>query len=197
AVAINDNADRWSIINVDGEITAEGPFHKVHPYHDGTAVADGQLIDLEGKVILKREDGFVIEDRFADSRDDAIIARRVTRNRDLSRYVILRRSTAEHLADIPNELSPDGGFFHGLAMVRDSQSRKCGYISREGRLVIPADFHSAERFRNGFAEVGISSLRDKGVINSAGEVIWKPTRRPELPPEEAVPGKVREGIPGN
>jgi len=54
-------------------------------------------------------------------------------------------------------------------------------------------YSSAERFRNGFADVSLEGLHDRAVMNTAGEVIWKQKRKASLKPPPVQPNP--EGLP--
>ena len=196
-VALDIKGRQWAIIDVDAKVIAEGPFSKVWPFIDGAAVVDGRLMGLDGQWIMPEDSEWYIENRHALSESDAIVARRKRREEGKSRYSILKRSTGDFLADIPDELYVEDGFFNGLAMARDNQAGKSGYINRLGQVAIEVQFERAKRFRNGFAEVGVKTIYDHGVINLSGDVIWKPQRMPEIEPPKPEPGKVTPGTPGN
>ena len=110
---------------------------------------------------------------------DAVVARRTRRVAGKPRFGILRRSTGELIADIPDNYYVDRGFFNGLAVVRDLKTQNFGYISRTGELVVPANFSRAAPFKGGYAHVSLKQHFEKAVINLAGEVIWK-ARLPEV-----------------
>lgn len=71
------------------------------------------------------------------------------------------------------------GFQEGLAVA--STDRGTGYIDTTGKFVIEPRFMGAQNFHNGFAYVGIAvsvSTWQVGVINRAGEVIYRATPSP-------------------
>lgn len=172
-VALDTNSTEWSIIDINAEVIAEGPFRKVGRFIDGAAVVDGRLMDKDGKWLMEERGGWVIEGRHANSESDAVVARRTARGTDGTRYGILKRSTGEFLADIPDELYVNDGFFDGLASVRNTKTHIYGFINRVGDLIIEPKFAAAKRFSNGFAEIGVKHAHDRAVINLAGEVIWE------------------------
>jgi hypothetical protein len=180
AVALDTKSDEWAIINTEAEVIAEGPFRRVGRFIDGVAVVDGLLMDLEGTYLMEERGEWTIERRHEISESDAIIGRRTGRNSNKTRYAILRRSTAEHIIDIPDDLYIEKGFFDGLAVVRDNQTAKLGYMTRTGVILVEPKYADARRFRNGFAKIGIKSAQDLAVINTTGAIIWKPNIR-ELP----------------
>lgn len=76
-------------------------------------------------------------------------------------------------------------FSEGLALVREAESGRYGYIDRTGAWVVPAKWDdpktSASLFRGGLAAVGVASQDGRGnrvlhrlFINHAGEVIFHP-----------------------
>ncbi|MFM1557837.1 MAG: SHD1 domain-containing protein [Roseibacillus sp.] len=196
-VALDTKANEWAIINTDAEVIAEGPFRRVGRFIDGAAVVDGRLMTVDGKWLMEDRGEWVIERRHENSESDAVIARRTARNSNKTRYAILRRSTAEHLADIPDHFYVGDGFFNGLAVVRNDKTHKHGYLTRTGVMLIADEFATGARFHNGFAEVGVKSLHDRAVINMAGEVIWRPRVRvvieaPKAKPENPKPDEKKD-----
>lgn len=179
AVAIDQRGRQWAIVDIDNKTIAEGPFGFVGPFINGAAVVDGGLMGKDGQWIIDQssDSEWYFDRRHAKSEGDAIIAKRRKRVTDKSRYVILRRSTGEFIADIPDDLYVEDGFFDGLAAVRNLKTRKSGYMDRTGKLIVEPKFEQAERFRNGFAEVSADTLYDKAVINTGGTIIWRPTKR--------------------
>ena len=177
-VAIDERASQWRIIDTDGEEIAAGPFRRVGKFINGAAVVDGRLMDLEGQWLMEEKGEWQIERRYENSESDAIVARRTRRVAGKSRYGIIRRSTGEFIAEVPDDLYVDRGFFDGLAPVRNLKTHQYGYISRTGELLIPDKFAKAEPFQGGYAHVALETQYDKAVINLAGEVIWK-ARVPE------------------
>jgi hypothetical protein len=179
-VALDTQSDDWAIINTEAEVIAEGPFRHVGRFIDGVSVVDGLLMNLEGEFLMEKGGEWTIERRHEISESDAIIGRRTGRNSNKTRYAILRRSTAEHIIDIPDHLYIEKGFFDGLAVVRDNKTAKLGYMTRTGVILVEPQYADARRFRNGFAEIGLKNAQELAVINTTGAIIWKPNIR-ELP----------------
>ena len=202
-VALDIRATEWAIINTDAEVIAEGPFRRVGRFINGAAVVDGRLMNRDGEWLMEEKGEWQIERRYENSESDAVVARRTRRIPGKPRFGILRRSTGEFIADVPDEYYVDRGFFNGLAVVRDLKTQNFGYLSRTGNLIIPTNFSRAEPFKGGYTHVSLEQLYDRAVINLAGEVIWKarlqhvavPEEKPEEkeapdpPAEEAVPKK--------
>ncbi|MBT44261.1 MAG: hypothetical protein CL922_02250 [Deltaproteobacteria bacterium] len=202
-VALDIRATEWAIINTDAEVIAEGPFRRVGRFINGAAVVDGRLMNRDGEWLMEEKGEWQIERRYENSESDAVVARRTRRIPGKPRFGILRRSTGEFIADVPDEYYVDRGFFNGLAVVRDLKTQNFGYLSRTGNLIIPTKFSRAEPFKGGYTHVSLEQLYDRAVINLAGEVIWKarlqhvavPEEKPEEkeapdpPAEEAVPKK--------
>jgi hypothetical protein len=201
-VALDTQSDDWAIINTEAEVIAEGPFRRVGRFIDGVSVVDGLLMNLEGEFLMEKSGEWTIERRHEISESDAIIGRRTGRNSNKTRYAILRRSTAEHIIDIPDDLYIEKGFFDGLAVVRDNKTAKLGYMTRTGVMLVEPQYADARRFRNGFAEIGIKSAQDLAVINPTGAIIWKPNlrerpaapkpKKDEKPDDEKKGGKAPE-----
>ena len=202
-VALDIRATEWAIINTDAEVIAEGPFRRVGRFINGAAVVDGRLMNRDGEWLMEEKGEWQIERRYENSESDAVVARRTRRIPGKPRFGILRRSTGEFIADVPDEYYVDRGFFNGLAVVRDLKTQNFGYLSRTGNLIIPTNFSRAEPFKGGYTHVSLEQLYDRAVINLAGEVIWKarlqhvavPEEKPEKkeapdpPAKEAVPNK--------
>ncbi len=202
-VALDIRATEWAIINTDAEVIAEGPFRRVGRFINGAAVVDGRLMNRDGEWLMEEKGEWQIERRYENSESDAVVARRTRRIPGKPRFGILRRSTGEFIADVPDEYYVDRGFFNGLAVVRDLKTQNFGYLSRTGNLIIPTNFSRAEPFKGGYTHVSLEQLYDRAVINLAGEVIWKarlqhvavPEEKPEEkeapdpPAKEAVPNK--------
>jgi len=202
-VALDIRATEWAIINTDAEVIAEGPFRRVGRFINGAAVVDGRLMNRDGEWLMEEKGEWQIERRYENSESDAVVARRTRRIPGKPRFGILRRSTGEFIADVPDEYYVDRGFFNGLAVVRDLKTQNFGYLSRTGNLIIPTKFSRAEPFKGGYTHVSLEQLYDRAVINLAGEVIWKarlqhvavPEEKPEEkeapdpPAKEAVPNK--------
>ena len=187
-VALDVNSTQWSIIDTDAKVIAKGPFRRVGRFINGAAVVDGRLMDRDGNWLLEEKGECSIDSRYENSQSDAVVARRARRVAGATRYGILRRSTGEFIADIPDDYYLDRGFFNGLAMIRDAKLQKYGYISRTGELAIKPEFSGAEAFQGGFANVKVGETRDPAVINLAGEVIWKAKvpKVAEPPAEEKI-----------
>ena len=199
-VALDIRATEWAIINTDAEVIAEGPFRRVGRFINGAAVVDGRLMNRDGEWLMEEKGEWQIERRYENSESDAVVARRTRRIPGKPRFGILRRSTGEFIADVPDEYYVDRGFFNGLAVVRDLKTQNFGYLSRTGNLIIPTNFSRAEPFKGGYTHVSLEQLYDRAVINLAGEVIWKarlqhvaavPEEKeaPDPPAKEAVPNK--------
>ncbi len=202
-VALDIRATEWAIINTDAEVIAEGPFRRVGRFINGAAVVDGRLMNRDGEWLMEEKGEWQIERRYENSESDAVVARRTRRIPGKPRFGILRRSTGEFIADVPDEYYVDRGFFNGLAVVRDLKTQNFGYLSRTGNLIIPTNFSRAEPFKGGYTHVSLEQLYDRAVINLAGEVIWKarlqhvavPEEKPQEkespdpPAKEAVPNK--------
>ena len=135
-----------------------------------------------------------IERKYENSESDAIVARRSKKIAGKPRYGILRRSTGEFIADIPDEYYVDRGFFDGLAVVRELTTQNFGYISRMGELTIAARYSRAEPFKGGFASVSLDQTYERAVINLGGEVIWKARLQDVSGPEEDPQEKRDDGV---
>ena len=186
-VALDIRSSEWSIINTNAEIIAEGPFRRVGKFINGASVVDGRLMDRDGKWLMEEKGEWQIERKYENSESDAIVARRTRRVAGKPRYGILRRSTGEFIADIPDEYYVDRGFFDGLAVVRDMKTQTFGYLSRTGEIIISPNFSRAAPFKGGLAHVSLEQLHERAVINLAGEVVWK-ARLQEI----AIPGEDNE-----
>jgi len=197
AVALDIRAAEWAIIDTDAEVIAEGPFRRVGRFIDGAAVVDGRLMNRDGEWLMEEKGEWLIERRYENSESDAVVARRTRRIPGKPRFGVLRRSTGEFIADVPDEYYVDRGFFDGLAVVRHLKTQDLGYLSRTGELIIPANFSSAEPFKGGHAHVSLEQLHDRAVINLAGEVIWKARLQEVAVPEEEQPEEApgEEAIP--
>jgi hypothetical protein len=60
-------------------------------------------------------------------------------------------------------------FSEGLAVVRDSKSRKFGYIGTDGEIVIPPRFADAQPFDEGLAAVQVAQWGKYGYIDKSGQ----------------------------
>jgi hypothetical protein len=183
-VALDIRSSEWAIIDTDAEVIAEGPFRRVGKFINGSAVVDGRLMDREGNWLMEEKGEWQIERKYENSESDAIVARRTKRVAGKPRFGILRRSTGEFIADIPDEYYVDRGFFDGLAVVRDLKTQNFGYLSRTGEIMIPTEFSRAAPFKGGFARVSLGQIYERAVINLAGEVVWKARLQEIAIPEE-------------
>ncbi|MCH2062400.1 MAG: WG repeat-containing protein [Roseibacillus sp.] len=183
-VALDIRASQWAIIDKDAEVIAEGPFSRVGKFINGSAVVDGRLMNRDGEWLMEKKGEWQIERRYENSQSDAIVARRTKRIPGKPRFGILRRSTGEFIADVPDDYYVDRGFFNGLAVVRNLKTQNFGYISRTGDLIIPTNFSRAAPFNGGYAHVSLEQLYERAVINLAGEVIWKARLQEIAVPEE-------------
>ena len=196
-VALDIRASQWAIIDQDAKVIAKGPFDRVGKFINGSAVVDGLLMNRDGEWLMEKKGEWQIERRYENSESDAVVARRTKRIPGKPRFGILRRSTGEFIADIPDDYYVDRGFFNGLAVVRDLQTQNFGYISRTGELIISTKFSRAAPFNGGYAHVSLDHVYERAVINLAGEVIWKARlqeiaiaeeKEPEDPPaDDAIP----------
>ena len=141
-------------------------------------------MNRDGEWLMEKGGEWQIERKYENSESDAIVARRSKKIAGKPRYGILRRSTGEFIADIPDEYYVDRGFFDGLAVVRELTTQNFGYISRMGELTIPARYSRAEPFKGGFARVSLDQTYERAVINLGGEVIWKARLQDVSAPEE-------------
>ena len=198
-VALDIRSTEWAIINTDAEVIAEGPFRRVGKFIDGAAVVDGRLMNRDGEWLMEEKGEWQIERRYENSGSDAVVARRTRRIPGKPRFGILRRSTGEFIADVPDEYYVDRGFFNGLAVVRDLKTQNFGYLSRNGELIIPTNFSRAEPFKGGYAHVSLAQIYERAVINLAGELIWKAQLQEIAVPEEKEapepPAKENEAVP--
>ncbi len=198
-VALDIRASQWAIIDTKAEVIAEGPFRRVGKFLNGAAVVDGRLMTRDGAWLMEEKGEWQIERRYENSESDAIVARRTKRLPGKPRFGILRRSTGEFIADVPDDYYVDRGFFDGLAVVRDLKTQNFGYISRTGDLIIPTNFSRAAPFKGGYAHVSLENLYERAVINLAGEVIWKARLQEIAVPEEKKPegGPPENAVPDN
>ena len=144
-------------------------------------------MNRDGKWLMENKGEWQIERKYENSESDAIVARRTRRVPGKPRYGILRRSTGEFIADIPDQYYVDRGFFDGLAVVRDMNTQNFGYISRTGEIIIAPTFSRAAPFKGGLAQVSLEQLYERAVVNLAGEVVWK-ARLQEI----SIPGDEKE-----
>jgi hypothetical protein len=198
-VALDIRSSEWCIIDTDAEVIAEGPFRRVGKFINGAAVVDGRLMDRDGGWLMEEKGEWQIERKYENSESDAIVARRTRRVAGKPRFGILRRSTGEFIANIPDEYYVDRGFFDGMAVVRDLKTQNFGYISRTGELTVPTKFSRAAPFKGGLAHVSLEQLYERAVINLAGEMVWQARLQELATPEqdEKAPQKDNPAAPGD
>ena len=133
-------------------------------FHEGLAWVqqDEQrgYIDMTGNMVIPNKW------KFADNFSEGLA--KVT-NRDQELYID-RKGDIVITCQSGYCLGDDDGFHEGLAIIRDENNRKYGFIDKRGNIVIPCKWNSATSFVDGLASVSNENGK-YGCVDKSGRLV--------------------------
>ena len=168
---------KWGFINKKGKLVIDAKFNLVFFFSEGLALAEiakddkilAGYIDRSGNFALSPQ--FIAGIPFAENR--AMVA-----SNNLNEFQIIDRQGQVIKENLAIGCHVEKGFSEGLlsTYLRIGQGffsgYLCGYIDREGKVVIPPQFDDAYPFSEGLANVQIGGKW--GYINKQGEMVIEP-----------------------
>lgn len=158
------SGDKWGYINPKGEYVINPQFDDAYPFSDGVA-----LIEMDGKVGYINEDGsYLLPAQYKEG----------TVFNDGVAVVVMEGSVPTcidkkgNIKFSINDAKVMSYFYNGIA-VYYNQDMKCGYIDKEGNIIVTPQFAWGSRFQENLA---IIQNEDKkyGFIDMTGKIVINP-----------------------
>ncbi|WP_171687551.1 WG repeat-containing protein [Paenibacillus planticolens] len=165
---------KWGYINKMGKMVVEPTYAWADDFHDGVAIvllnnnSDGSkdtkdqdsvkygAIDMTGKMVVKPDFSYIT--KYNEGVAGAIQVDAMTY--DLTYFILDRKGKI--LYTLPSEMQIVSMLFNGmglqtqsegLVLVQDDKTEMYGYIDRNGKIIIPIQYHEASSFSDGLALV--------------------------------------------
>lgn len=184
--------DRWGLLNQNGDTIMPFVFDKIRFLPN----SNQQIFQVlkSGTFYQKlNEDGEVVES--SESDDLVAEAKKTTQNEGKKKgkyeyltefnthgLAIIRRKDLLGLANeagktiVKPQFLEIGRYSEGMIWFRDADTRKYGYLDKQGNVAIPAQFGAAGDFHDGLAPAGPSKAK-WGFINNKGVMVIPPKFR--------------------
>lgn len=160
-VHVQNGQGKWGFVDVNGIETVECRYDGLSMYHDGYAVYydDGEAgyFDHEGRLAFGGS-------RFEQAVDFSDGCAPV---KDRGKWY-LQRVSGDRIG--PIECESLSLFRNGFSMmIKDD---KCGFLDRNGQIVVAPEYEWADDFDQGLARVEMDGR--SGYVNTSGQLIWPP-----------------------
>lgn len=160
----NENHNKYGFIDKTGNVVIDYQFDQVEDFHDGLAIVkiDGKegMIDKNGNIVIKPEYDFLgyFHDGVAGFENKSgYSSRRGYINK--SGQIIINPQDYEYVGNIDDD------------MIIVEQNGKCGFVNKDGEMVIKPQYDYCSKFHEGFASVAIN--KKWGIIDKTGKMVVK------------------------
>ena len=173
----NENEDKYGFIDKTGNVVIDFQYDQVEDFHDGLAIVkiDGKegMIDKTGSIVIKPEYDFLgyfhdsiacFENHFGHSANIGYINK--------SGQIILNPQYYEYIGRINS----------GMIIVE--KDGKCGFVNKDGEMVIKPQYDYCSKFHEGYAAVEINNKW--GIIDKSGNMVVNPQYEAASPFENGL-----------
>lgn len=178
--SINPKGTRWSYLKSNGSLMVVGDFMKsAGEFRNGRAVADGKLIDTNGKVLLDPPKGMYLTE-CGDSSGVCHLTAFRRGDEKGNAYRLVHRQTGQCYGPVIRAKKLLR-FHEGLACFQDAKTGNLGFLDRTGKVAIAARFvardYESMHFENGLAKYLNRAANTYEYLNRKGEIV-KTTKGP-------------------